>query len=243
MEKSAISVATMTWARDAFEEGLLREAMSSLAAEQLPVVITDGGSGRELINYLSGFSNFKVFESDQPGVFAQSKWSLKHACDLGAEYLLYTEPDKKLFFEHRLGEFISEAPNDDQVGVALPSRTVESFSTYPESQRYTETVINQLCARIIGEGVDLSYGTLLINRALIPYLDLVKEDIGWGWRHYVLGVAHRLGYKIAHLEMDLPCPPEQQEDDRQELIHRMRQLAQNVQGLLLSATISLDHSD
>ena len=237
MDKPDLSIATMTWARNEKEDTLLREAMRCLAEVEMPVAITDGGSGRSFIDYLKSFPNFAVFASEAPGVFAQIKRSLQAAGERGARFILYTESDKELFFKRQLSDFISQAPSDDQVGVVLASRSADSFRTYPRSQQYTEGVINHLCAEITGQQGDFSYGPVIINRALVPYLELVKEDIGWGWRHFIFGLAHRLGYRLIHWEADLPCPQAQQGDNRQELIHRMRQLSQNVQGLVLSTSI------
>lgn len=237
MNKDDISIATMTWARNEEEEKLLREAMRYLAEERMTVFVTDGGSGPSFVDFLSSFPNFQILKSDAPGVVAQTKRSLKAAYNLGTKYIFYTESDKDLFFSNKLREFLSDAPNDDQVGVILASRSAESFSTYPESQRYAESVINHLCARIVGEQGDFVYGPLILNRALIPYLELMKEDLGWGWRFFIMVIAKRLGYRIIPWVADLPCPPEQQEDSQMELIHRMRQLSQNIQGLVLSTTI------
>jgi len=33
-----------------------------------------------------------------------------------------------------------------------------------------------------------AYGPFLLNRKLATYLKEIKEDIGWGWRPYVLNV-------------------------------------------------------
>jgi hypothetical protein len=122
--------------------------------------------------------------------------------------------------------------------VVVASRSAASFATYPTSQRYTETVINQPVGQIIGQHGDFSYGPMLIHRALIPSLEFIEEDIGWGWRHYILGIAHRMGYSIVQWTRGLPCPADQRADSRAELGHRMRQLSQNLQGLVLAMTIS-----
>jgi hypothetical protein len=47
-----------------------------------------------------------------------------------------------------------------------------------------------------------------------------------------MGAARRLGYPLHIFAADLPCPPDQREDDLGERRHRMRQLAQNLQGVL-----------
>jgi hypothetical protein len=61
-----------------------------------------------------------------------------------------------------------------------------------------------------------------------------RQDIGWGWRFFLLAVARRLGFPIRRFVADLPCPPEQRgEDDTRSCIYRMEQLAQNVRGLAL----------
>lgn len=74
------------------------------------------------------------------------------------------------------------------------------------------------------------------------YIIYAVDDIGWGWRPYTFVVAHRLGYRIAHLVKDLPCPPRQREDSKSERIYRMRQLSQSIQGLILSTTVTAAHA-
>ena len=46
MDERDVSIATMTWARDAAEERLLRESLGRLATLRLPVYVTDGEIGR-----------------------------------------------------------------------------------------------------------------------------------------------------------------------------------------------------
>ncbi len=242
MDKSDISIVTMTWARDATEEQLLRESLRHLAGLNVPVFITDGGSGREFNDFLHGFPHFKVCEASEPGVWAQVRQSVRAAHDSAAAFILYTEPDKRDFFRSGLRRFISDASCDTKVGVVLVSRSEASFSTFPEFQRHTESAINRCCAEVTGEHVDFTYGPFLLNRKLVPYLNFADVDLGWGWRSYAFASAHRLGYRIEHLLMDLPCPPEQRADDRPERIYRMRQLSQNIQGLILSTTVAIEHA-
>lgn len=236
MDTKDVSIATMTWARDAREERLLREALHHLAALNVPTFVTDAGSGGQFLNFLRGFPHFTVFEADEPGLWPQTRRSLRGASESGAGFVLYTEPDKRDFFRVALREFINEAPSDRGVGVVLASRSASSFSTFPEFQKFTEAAINRWCAEVTGVQADFSYGPFLLNRELAPDLDSMKADLGWGWRPYAFGTAHRLGYRVEHLVKELPCPPEQREDDRAERIYRMRQLSQSVQGLILSTT-------
>jgi hypothetical protein len=237
MDLSEIAVATMTWARDDAEERLLRESLPLLAGLGTPVFVADGGSGGPLLDFIRGLPNFRVFEAGRPGVWRQARMSLQAAVEVrAARFILYTESDKRDFFRGGLREFVSEAPAAGDVGVVLASRSPESFNTFPEFQRHTETTINRCCAEVLGVEADFSYGPFLLNRALVPHLNHAEDDRGWGWRPHAFGTARREGFRVCHVEMHLPCPPEQREDDPGERLYRVRQLAQNIQGLLDSVT-------
>ena len=237
MNKKDISIVTMTRAKpDDYK--LHQAALRELAAHGLPTVITDGGSGEEFLSYLNSFPNFMVQRVEQAGAFLQIKTSFDIAQQFATPYVLYTEPDKQFFFQRRLAEFIERASVHNTTGIIIPARTAESFTSYPESQRFTETFTNQLCGRIVGKNGDFSYGPLLIHRTLIPYLSLLEVKIGWGWRPFLFGVARRLRLEISQIELDLPCPIEQRADGESELFHRMRQLQQNVRGLNLSIVLT-----
>ena len=241
MEYKKVAVATMTWARDAAEERLLRESLPLLAASGAPVFVTDGGSGGPFLDFLRGLPNFRVLEAGTPGVWPQARSSIEAAADAtSAGFILYTEPDKRDFFRDNLRGFISEAPADDDVGVVLASRSAESFNTFPEFQRHTETTVNRCCAEVLGVEADFTYGPFLLNRALVPHLDSAEDAVGWGWRPYAFGTARGLGYRIRHVERHLPCPPEQREDGEAERRYRIKQLGQNIQGLVSSITAGAD---
>src|SRR4028119_1071770 len=98
MNKNDISIATLTWARDAGEEQLLRDSLSSLATLNIPTYVTDAGSGKQFVEFLRGYPHFNVFEADAPGVWPQVRQSLRAANESSARFILYTEPDKGDFF-------------------------------------------------------------------------------------------------------------------------------------------------
>lgn len=235
MDKNKIAVATMSWARDEREESLLRESLTLLARQNIPTFVSDGGSAEEFIEFLGRFGNFRTFHGGGNGLFPQIKHSLRAAVDSGADFILYTEPDKKLFFDGKLREFLSKAPSDENVGIVLAARSPESFSTFPDFQQYTETVINDLCYEIIARRFDYTYGPFLFNRQLAGCLELAGDRIGWGWRPFFFAMARRMGYEIVQLADDFPCPEEQREDDRAERLYRMSQLSQSIDGLIESA--------
>jgi hypothetical protein len=244
MDCSEVAVATMTWARDAAEERLLRESLPALAALGAPVFVADGGSGGPLLDFLRGLPHFRVLEAGTPGVWRQARTSIRAAADeADAEFILYTEPDKRDFFRDGLREFVSDAPAARDVGVVMASRSAGSFATFPEFQRHTETAINRCCAEVLCVEADFTYGPFLLNHALVPHLGRAADSIGWGWRPYAFGTARRLGYRICQVERHLPCPPEQREDGGAERLYRIRQLGQNIEGLVASMTAPLEDVD
>lgn len=239
MNKNNLSIATITWARDEGEEALLRESLQHLAKLEIPVFIADGGSNTGFLDFLHGFPHFVLSKEKRRGVFEQVKYSLSKAYQLGSAFIFYTEPDKKDFFQKGLSQMIDQVQADEQSGIIMASRSAAGFATFPAFQQMTETTINNCCKEITGIAVDYTYGPFILNRQLIPYLDLAQQDIGWGWRPYTFGVAHRLGYTIKAFTGDFTCPPLQQEDSHHERIYRMRQLSQNIEGLVLSTNVSL----
>jgi hypothetical protein len=242
MDKKILSIATITWARDDKEEKLLRESLQNLAALEIPVFITDGGSRPEFLEFLQGFSNFNVFKAEAKGLWAQAKNSLVKAYESGSAFILYTEPDKYNYFKKLLPRMLDDITIEDDLGIVMASRSHAGFATFPAFQRMTETTINNCCAEVIGKTVDYTYGPFLLNRKFVPCLEQVKEDIGWGWRPYAFVIVSRMGYKIEAYVADFSCPPEQRVDHPSERIYRMHQLKQSIEGIVLSANVTLpDH--
>jgi hypothetical protein len=159
---------------------------------------------------------------------------------MGASFIFYTEPDKLQFFEEGLGPMLDQLTANEQTGVVMASRSAAGFASFPAFQQMTETTINTCCAEILGPPVDYTYGPFLLNRKLIPYLMEMQEDTGWGWRPYAFNIAQRLRYTVAAFTADFFCPAAQREDNSKERLYRMRQLSQNLQGLVLSATAPLN---
>lgn len=240
MNKNNISIATITLARDEKEEQLLRNSLQELAKLKIPVVITDGGSRASFLEFLAGFSHFKISKAKVKGVWAQAKNSMFEALKEGAKFIFYSEPDKYDFFYLSLREMLDGIQPDERSGVVTASRSTASFETFPDFQRMTETTINNCCSEVIGSRFDYTYGPFLLNRELVPYLNLVNEDIGWGWRPYLFSVANRLGFRVEPFIGDFSCPAEQRQDSASERIYRMRQLTQNIQGIVLSTSVPLN---
>ena len=239
MNKNLLSVATITLVRDDEEEQLLRESMLALAAHDVPVYITDGGSPAHFIDFLRGFPNFILSGTPAKGLLAQVANSLSAAYAAGADYILYSEPDKKHFFQEGLSPFLEQASVNAQTGVLLASRTAAGFASYPAFQRMTETTINNCCTEVTGHALDYTYGPFLMSCKLIPHLKFAQEDLAWGWRPYIFTIAHRLGLRLEEYQGAFFCPPQQQQDSAEERVYRMKQLEQNVRGVVLGAGVGL----
>ena len=180
-----------------------------------------------------------LVQPEGPGLIAQVKASVAAAARSNRRFVLYAESDKLMFFDRKLKRFLLEAPESDDVGVVISARNEESLATFPRTQRVTEAAINALTGDFVGLAGDYSYGPFLMNRRLAAHLDVLAPEIGWGWRHYLFAATARLGLRVAHVVDDLPCPEDQRVEDAQERAHRLKQLTQNVNGLLLGMTARL----
>jgi hypothetical protein len=238
MRLDQVAVATMTLARDEAEEGRLRGSLTALARAGLPTFVADGGSRPALVGFIDSLPGMTCATAVEPGLLGQIKASLHAARGSGAGYILYTEPDKRSFFEHQLLDFLVQARRS-QAALAIAARSADSFATFPDTQRLTEEMANRLLESCTGSGGDYFYGPFLMRSDLAEYLHLLPAAAGWGWRPFLFMLAHRRRLTTVHLTGDFPCPADQRQEDDAGRIHRMRQLAQNVGGIAQGMTAAL----
>jgi hypothetical protein len=234
MARTHVAVATITLARGSEERSLLLSGLRALAALSIPVFATDGGSDAAFLEEACQIAGVTFCEPAR-GLWPQARRSLEAARALGAQWLLYTEPDKVDFFRERLPAFIESAPANQGIGVVLVARDAGKLATFPAFQQYTESVINRCCAEVIGPSFDYSYGPFLLASSVVPHIIVPTEDVGWGWRPFTFGIAHRLGLRVEQAFAASNCPPGQRGDA--ERVYRMRQLAQSLEGLVLSTNV------
>lgn len=239
MNKNNLSIATMTWVRDAKEEKLLRESLFELSKLNIPAFITDGGSSTDFLHFIKTFPNFTLLKPKVKGVWPQVQTSLEAAYSTGSDFIIYTEPDKMDFIKRDLPDMLNRISVNEQSGVIIADRSSPGFESYPKFQQMTETTINNCCAEITGNDIDYTYGPFILNRLLVPYLQELKNDIGWGWRLYTFVIANRLNYKVEAFEGEYFCPVDQRDDDAPERIYRMRQLSESVEAIVLASKVSL----
>jgi hypothetical protein len=231
MKLNNLTIATMVWARSSPEEELFWASLTTLAEVGPRLMVADGGSRDVFLAQLETLPNVTLLRGAR-GVVPQTRASLRAALAAEAPFILYTEPDKLEFFRTSLRAFIADAPSNPRLGVSIAARTPASFQTFPATQRRTEGTTNALFARETGVEGDFCDGPLIINRALIPLLDEIPDDLGWGWRFYLMGRAQRASYELRLFATEVPCPADQQDDTREERMHRMSQLRQNLDGMI-----------
>ncbi len=239
MNKNELAIATMTWARNEAEETLLSESLEYLSGLGITIYLADGGSGTRFISFLHSLPNVTVVKTKGQGLWSQVQCSLM-AARLGRKpFVLYTEPDKGGFFKNYLEDLIHTTPVLNRTGIVLASRTSKAFATFPKFQQTTETSINFACAEVTGKAYDYTYGPFIMNGAIIPYLNDMPPHLHWGWRPYAFCIAYRLGYTVTEWKDDFECPPDQQSDNPEERIYRLKQLHQNIEGVVLAASAKL----
>jgi hypothetical protein len=226
----------MTLARDAAEEQTLRTSLAHLSSAGLPIAVTDGGSPAGFVESLRGLPNVHVVANHEgPGLVGQVRSSLTYARRWNTTRILYTEPDKHRWFVDHLPAFLGAAAGRPEASLVLASRTPGSFASYPRSQQYAETVVNELCGEATGLVTDYSYGPFMVKTRLLDALETVPLSLGWGWRPYLFVRVARSAGGLAHVDGDYDCPEEQRRDSAEERTHRLRQLAQNISGIVLAS--------
>jgi hypothetical protein len=87
---------------------------------------------------------------------------------------------------------------------------------------------------------DFLYGPFLIPARLLRYLDALPDDLGWGWRIFLLVLARRCGLPLVPFVSHLPCPAENAaEENEKTRFYRLEQMAQNIRGASLGFRLSL----
>src|SRR4051794_9550663 len=150
MNGEQVGVATITWARTDAEEMLLRRSLERLAAFGMPVAIGDAGTRPSFSAFLERLPGVLVSVPATRGLVPQVQASLGIASTFDKAFTLYVEPDKELFFAGPMADFLRRAPDEPDVGAVIASRSDQSLATFPPMQRYTEALINNVCAERLG---------------------------------------------------------------------------------------------
>jgi hypothetical protein len=244
MKIEEVSVATITLARSEKEEKLIIDGLKVLSTLGFPVIVAvDGGSTDNFIQKTFQIPHIQIAQATIKGILPQVRQSLRKSSSF-SPFVFYTESDKFDFFKSSLLPFFEKVrtlpDQEEHVGMFVPARTQSSFAHYTPFQQKTEQRVNRELSSIIGLDTiyDFTYGPRLLSTSLIPYLEYVPEDIGWGWMTYLLVVAHRIGKKILPIPLDLPAPVEQQDFQRNRQ-YRTQQMNQHFQAMQLAQSIHI----
>lgn len=239
MELNELVVVTMTRIQSAEDAAILIDSLQALAAHNVPLIVAHSGDSPAFLADLRALPNTRVLSISEDGLYAQMRAAFAEAYASRKPYILYTEPDKKGFFQDLLATFLGQVP--PQVGVAVASRNDEALRTFPRFQQYTESTASKLAYELTGYDGDAIYGPLLFSRDFCQYLDRLPAAIGWGWRLFLITLCARLKAPLVYIPLAGVCPRHQQaEDQPADRIYRIRQLDANIQGMLLGASIALD---
>jgi hypothetical protein len=232
MNSADVAVATLTWARSREESLGLARSLLALTERGLPVVVANREGEPSLPHMLRSLSEVAVVAPQTPGLVGQIKASVGAAAAIGTRFVLYTEPDKELFFATRLSDFIERAPDDADVGVVLAARSRSAFDSFPAAQRQAEAIINTLTSEATGVTGDYSYGPFLMARSVVDDVMRLSDHVGWGWRPATFLAACRRRLTLRHITGDYRCPEDQTIERPTDRSYRLRQLSENIQGLI-----------
>jgi hypothetical protein len=235
---NATAIATMTAARSDQEAAALAAAIQQLSQLGLPIFAADAGSIAAFTDRVRQISQLELWQEGTTLV-QQIKACFRRVLKTDHRVVLYTEPDKREFFESGVTSFLEETRGCQAASACIAARDPESFATFPPIQRSAERALNDVASNLIGFTTDMLYGPLVLDLELAAtYLDQVPDDLGWGWRTYVIARCVLAGKQVASVAGPFCCPLEQRTENSRDRAYRLTQLKQNVEGLRLA----LEHS-
>ena len=104
----------------------------------IPVFIADAGSIPSFLKAVECLPGIQV-RVEGENLVQQVKSSVARAVAAGHRFILYTEPDKKEFFQRSARNFVAEALRAE-AAVCMAARN-ESFATFPAGQQWTEAAL------------------------------------------------------------------------------------------------------
>ena len=230
----SITVATITWVRDADERARVQAGLAWLAGRFNVIAANrEAGAVPGALQEVARLENLTVIPAQQPHLVGQVRTAFAAAARHGADWILYTEPDKLEFFRDHLDAFLEQAGMSVRPDTAavIAGRSIDRLTDLPLVQREAEGLINTWTGRFTQAVGDYSYGPFLLASPCADWIQTAADELGWGWRHYVFGLCRRHQRQIVHVVGDYPSPPPSGDPAREDLL-RQRQLAENIRGLL-----------
>lgn len=186
--KSKVAIAAPSLIRTKEEEKIVIETISNLNLLNIPIIITDGGSPKKAKSKIKKLSNVTLYEAK--GLTNQLFTSFKQAQKI-AENIFYLHTDKLDFSKNIARDMINKFEFQKKT-IFIPTRTKESFSTYPVFQQEIENFLNLFISDYIGIKNDYYFGPKIFPSSLVKHLDQVNIDLGWGIEAFFYVLAKRL---------------------------------------------------
>src|SRR3954447_14308127 len=139
-----LAIVTMTMVRSSAEEQLLRRSLRLLSDIGAPIAVADAGASAPFAEFLSALPNVTVAAPGAHGLVAQVQAAVAAAAAFARPLILYTEPDKELFFARHLRAFVEQGAGARDRGLVLAARSEAAAATFPPMQQYVESVVNHL---------------------------------------------------------------------------------------------------
>jgi hypothetical protein len=156
------------------------------------------------------------------GMGASRRQAVRKALDLGADIVVWLEPEKHTIVRH-LSECV-ETMLENDYDIVVPFR--ETLDSYPEYQQYSELRAHREIGHIIGrQDLDLMIGPRIMNQeAAELFLSYVGAPGHDNWESIFISVlwAIRDGMNIGSCTIPYLHPPEQTADEQGDVWDKKR---------------------
>lgn len=179
--QSKAVIATSTLFRRVNGDEKVRGELAVKAAAEaktlgIPVIAVDGGSDAYFKRALKD-EGVALHQQEGKTLGAARREAIRHAVNAGYQAIAYTEIEKiKIIPEiPKFSNYILEGVT----GMVVPAR--QDMSSYPESQRLSETLGNQFWAKLTGLKLDVWFGPRVFSPAVAEYFLSYQGEYGDNW--------------------------------------------------------------
>jgi hypothetical protein len=233
---SEFAITSVSLIRNEAEAEVVLETIYNFSKLNIPVIICDGGSPEEYKKLIRKMPN--VILSESPGGLThQLVLSHREAAKYG-KYLLYTQSDKLDFSRNTAFKLIETYSANPDKGVLIAARNSASLATYPRFQKTQEEFLNYFMGDYIVIPEDYYAGPKIYPASLVPYLDQLNTDIGWGIEAYFYAIAKRMELPFNFYDFFMRAPVDV---DNPEITkkYRLQITKWQIEGLRLGQSVRL----
>lgn len=235
MIKQSLAISTVSLIRNKEEGKVVLETIKILSSLNIQVVIVDGGSPGKAKDKIKSLPNIIFLE--RRGLTNQLKTSFKRGAEV-ARSLFYLHTDKLDFVEKYAQKLIDFHSTLKPETMLIPTRSTSTFKTYPAFQRKIEMYLNFILSDYLDKKADYYFGPKIFSSKLVPYLDKLQGDIGWGIEAYFYALNKRLRLPMKFYECEAATPKDigSQEEIKR---YRLKILQWQIEGFLQGQAIKL----